>query len=250
MCLEAVLSRFAEQSPVTVMAQVLLDRALEPGWIDGLFEAHRQRQYKRELLFSTAVELMSLVSLGLQPSVHPVVQARKGLSVSLAALYDKINRMEPGLARAQVAGSAERLAPVLKEVRHKQEPFCPGYRVLVVDGRDQSQLHGLDDRRATRGMARIPAALAQRPWRRPASTCLQRRPPSVPHTPSRSQEGRPEKRPVRESAPTCLYRANPRQEGEGPKTLKGMVPATCGRRRTAASSRSHTGCPPPDISRP
>jgi IS4 transposase len=134
MCLDAVLSRFVEQSPVTVMAQVVLDRALEPGWIDGLFEAHRQRQYRRELLFSTAVELMSLVSLGLQPSVHAAVQARKGLSVSLAALYDKINRMEPGLARALVAGSAKRLAPVLKEVRGKQEPFCPGYRVRVLDG--------------------------------------------------------------------------------------------------------------------
>jgi hypothetical protein len=29
-----------------------------------VFEAHRQRQYARELLFSTVVELTTLVSLG------------------------------------------------------------------------------------------------------------------------------------------------------------------------------------------
>jgi len=134
MCLDAVLSRFVEQSPVTVMTQMLVDRALEPSWVDELFERYRQRQYKRELLFSTTVELMSLVALGLQPSVHAAVQARKGLSVSLAALYDKINRTEPGLARGLVVESARRLEAVAKELRQNQTPLCPGYRVLVLDG--------------------------------------------------------------------------------------------------------------------
>jgi hypothetical protein len=35
-----------------------------------VFEAERQRQYSRELLFSTVVELMTLVSLGLRPSLQ------------------------------------------------------------------------------------------------------------------------------------------------------------------------------------
>lgn len=134
MVLDAVLSRFIQQSPVTVMAHAILARALGPEWLDQMFETHRQRQYKRELLFSTAVEFMSVVALGLQRSVHAAVQARKDLPVSLAALYDKINRTEPGLARALVAGSAERLAPMLKEVGRIQAPLCPGYRVLVLDG--------------------------------------------------------------------------------------------------------------------
>jgi IS4 transposase len=116
------------------MAHAVLDRVLEPGWLDQLFETYRQRQYKRELLFSTTVEFMSVVALGLQRSLHAAVQASKDLPVSLAALYDKINRTEPGLARALVAGSAERLAPILKEVGSTEAPLCPGYRVLVLDG--------------------------------------------------------------------------------------------------------------------
>jgi hypothetical protein len=86
MSLDAVLSRFMQQSPVTVMAHAIFDRVLEPGWLDQLFETYRQRQYKRELLFSTAVEYMSVVALGLQRSLHAAVQASKDLPVSLAAL--------------------------------------------------------------------------------------------------------------------------------------------------------------------
>jgi hypothetical protein len=90
MVLNAVLGRFIEQSPITVMAQLALQQALEESWVGELFERHRQRQYTRELLFSTTVDLMSLVALGLRPSVHAAAQAQKELSVSLAALYDKI----------------------------------------------------------------------------------------------------------------------------------------------------------------
>jgi IS4 transposase len=66
--------------------------------------------------------------------VHAAAQARKDLPVSLAALYDKINKTEPSLARALVSGSAERLAPVAKEIRGKVAPLCPGYRIRVLDG--------------------------------------------------------------------------------------------------------------------
>ena len=116
------------------MAQVALERSLEPGWIDTLFEEHRQRQYTRELLFSTTVDLMSVVALGLQPSVHAAAQARKDLPVSLAALYDKINKTEPSLARALVVGSAQRLEPLLTGMGNVQAGLCPGYRIRVVDG--------------------------------------------------------------------------------------------------------------------
>ena len=117
------------------MAHLALQRALDPGWIDALFEEHRQRQYTRELLFSTTVDLMTLVALGLQPSVHAAAQARKAdLPVSLAALYEKINRTEPSLARALVAGSAERLEPLCMELRRGREPLCAGYQIRVVDG--------------------------------------------------------------------------------------------------------------------
>lgn len=134
MVLDAVLSRFIKQSPVTVMAQLAFDRALAPDWIDALFEEHRQRQYTRDLLFSTVVDIMAVVAVGLQPSVHAAAQAREDLPVSLAALYDKINNTEPSLARALVAGSAQRLEPLVKEIRGDQAPLCSGYRIRVLDG--------------------------------------------------------------------------------------------------------------------
>lgn len=82
------------------MAHLALDRALAASWIDEVFQAHRQRQYPRELLFSSVVELMLLVTLGLRPSLHAA--ARKlgeRLPVSLAALYAKVQRTEPAVLR-------------------------------------------------------------------------------------------------------------------------------------------------------
>jgi hypothetical protein len=128
------------------MARTALEHALPADWIDTVFEAERQRQYSRELLFSTVVELMTLVSLGLRPSLHaaarqmgnlPVMhlvgasQAGPSAEVSLASLYDKINHTEPGILRALVQGAAQRLAPVMAEVGIR--PALPGYQVRVLE---------------------------------------------------------------------------------------------------------------------
>ncbi|OUL95711.1 IS4 family transposase [Paraburkholderia hospita] len=94
------------------MARLALQRAIAPQWIDEVFAEHRQRQYPRELLFSTVVELMTLVSL--------------------AALYEKVNRTEPAILRALVQGSAQRLEPVLAAL--PCQPSLPGWRVRVLDG--------------------------------------------------------------------------------------------------------------------
>ncbi|SEI95563.1 hypothetical protein SAMN04244579_02591, partial [Azotobacter beijerinckii] len=53
---DAVLARFEKQAPASVMARLALERAMPAAWIDEVFETHRQRQYPRELLFSTVVE--------------------------------------------------------------------------------------------------------------------------------------------------------------------------------------------------
>ena len=86
--MKEVLARFEAHAPVSVMARVVLERAIEPAWVDEVFEAHRQRQYPREVLFSTVVELVLLVSLGLRPSLHAAARKAENLPVSLAALYE------------------------------------------------------------------------------------------------------------------------------------------------------------------
>jgi IS4 transposase len=134
MVMNAVISRCAEKSPVTVMARLALQRALEPAWVDALFEREGGAQYQRELLFSTTVELMSVVAVGLQPSLHAAAQACPEMPVSVQALYGKIKRTEPDLVRALVAGSARRLGDVLAPMIEDKAPTVPGYRLRIVDG--------------------------------------------------------------------------------------------------------------------
>lgn len=115
------------------MAHLALDQALPASWIDEVFQAHRSRQYSRELLFSSVVELMLLVTLGLRPSLHAAVRKlEQRLPVSLAALYAKVQRTEPAVLRALVQGSAERLVPLGGSLPERQS--LPGWQLRVFDG--------------------------------------------------------------------------------------------------------------------
>ena len=133
MALKTILERFAQRSPVTVMVRRTLEHALSSQWVDEVFEAHREEQYTRELLFSSVVDLMGVVALGLRPSLHAAAQSDPDLSGSLAALYDKVNHTEPQVVRALVQGSAQRRLPVVQPMK-KQEPWAAGYQVRVLDG--------------------------------------------------------------------------------------------------------------------
>ncbi|OLY72640.1 transposase, partial [Pseudomonas sp. ATCC PTA-122608] len=57
---DKVLERFEKLAPASVMTKLVLEQAVDAEWVDKVFDDHRQRQYSRELLFSTVVELMSL----------------------------------------------------------------------------------------------------------------------------------------------------------------------------------------------
>lgn len=115
------------------MTRLALDRALATQWIDEVFEHNRQRQYPRELLFSSVVELMTLVTLGLRPSLHAAARKMADrLPVSLSALYAKVKRTEPALLRALVRGSAQRLSPVVAGL--EVTPSLPGWKLRIIDG--------------------------------------------------------------------------------------------------------------------
>ncbi len=77
---------------------------------------------------------MSVVAMGMRPSLHAAAKACKDLPVSVQAVYDKIKRTEPALVRALVQGSARQLAPVLSPIRQGQSPTARGYRLRIVDG--------------------------------------------------------------------------------------------------------------------
>ena len=52
---KAVIERFERHAPASVMARLALEHALPAQWVDEVFEAHRQRQYPRELMFSSII---------------------------------------------------------------------------------------------------------------------------------------------------------------------------------------------------
>jgi len=135
MLLRGVLEKFEKESPFTVMAHLSLAQALQPEWVNDVFEEHSDGQYTRTLLFSTVVEAMGLVSLGLSPSVHAAAKSLgEKLTVSLTSLYNKINRVHTAVVRALVGGSAERFVPVMEELMPKGHRSVKGLRLRIVDG--------------------------------------------------------------------------------------------------------------------
>lgn len=134
MLMNEVIEHCAKGSPVTVMARLALQHALEPAWLDKLFERKRGKQYERELLFSTAVDLVSLVAVGLRPSLHAAARECQELGVSVQALYDKVKHTEPNLVQALVTESATRLDAVLAPMIQDEPLTVPGYRLRIVDG--------------------------------------------------------------------------------------------------------------------
>jgi IS4 transposase len=135
MVLDQIFERFAEQSPVTVMARAALEHALSPGAIDALFEEVAERQYTRKLLFSTVVDLMSTVVCNVRPAIHAAFQANaETIGVSLRAVYDKIDHTEPGVSAELVRHTARTLSPVISAMGGQRQPWLPGYPVKILDG--------------------------------------------------------------------------------------------------------------------
>src|ERR1700730_7881595 len=75
MILADVFERFVEKTPVSVMARAAMEHALAPDALDALFEEQTDKQYTRELLFSSVVDLMGVVVGKVAPSVHGAYQA-------------------------------------------------------------------------------------------------------------------------------------------------------------------------------
>src|SRR5215510_13096380 len=108
MLLNTIFPPFVKERPICVMARAFLERLLDAPRIDDLFARTAQRQYTRELMFSSLVQLMSEVVLGVHPTVHAAYTANKeAIGVSTTGLYNKLDRVETGVAAALVRDSAE-----------------------------------------------------------------------------------------------------------------------------------------------
>ena len=135
MLLGKIFERFANATPVTVMLRGTLEYALQPQLLDQLFTDTARHQYTHKLLFSTLVDLTSLVVCRIHPSHHAAYQAEPAqVGVSLKALYDKLDHTEPAVAAALVQHVGQRLLPVVQQLKGGLPPRLPGYRVRILDG--------------------------------------------------------------------------------------------------------------------
>ena len=94
-----------------------------------------ERQYTRELLFSQVVALMVGVATRTHTSVHGAYLAAKDrLAVSTTALYNKLNRLEPGISAAMIRETSQDAAQVINAMPGACRELLPGYHVQYLDG--------------------------------------------------------------------------------------------------------------------
>ena len=121
--------------PMSCLLRGLLERCFSAGRLDGLFESNAREQYTRNLLFSTACDLLLLTVLKVHPSVHAAYQSRgEGQGFSVAALYDKLTGVETGVSAAMVRETSLDLARVQDELGVRREAWLPGYEIRILDG--------------------------------------------------------------------------------------------------------------------
>ncbi len=130
-----VFELFSHESPVTVMMRATLENVFAASRLDQWFRDAASRQYEGELLFSTVADLMSLAVTKVRPSVHAAYQHRKErVDVSIKAVYDKLNGIEPQVCRALVTRSADKLGELIAAMKAELPELLPGYRVKILDG--------------------------------------------------------------------------------------------------------------------
>lgn len=141
---DPLFERFAAGTPLTVMTRALLENTLQPQPLDDLFERLAEKQYTRELLFSTVVATMTLVACRLYKSPRAVYTEYKDLfGVTLKCFYEKLQGIELHVMREMVKDHARRCAAVIEEMGGRVPDLLPGYRVKILDG---NALAGTDHR--------------------------------------------------------------------------------------------------------
>jgi Transposase DDE domain len=135
MLLDPIFNRFVQRSPVSVMVRGTLEHALPAEALNALFERTAERQYTHELLFSSLVDLMSLVVCGIQPHIQAAFQDQADrIPVTLKSVYEKLQRVEPGISAELVRFTAQKCGPLIGDLEGTREPWLPGYRIKIVDG--------------------------------------------------------------------------------------------------------------------
>lgn len=142
--MQAMLERFMEKSPITVMARAVFEYAMSAERIDALFHRHAVSQYEGQLLFSTAVDLLGLTVSRSRNSLREAYEIDKeAVGVTIKSLYDKLANTELQVSRALVRDTATQLEPILRSLKAHLPLLLPGYRAKILDGK---HLNGTEHR--------------------------------------------------------------------------------------------------------
>lgn len=133
--LGTVFERFVENSPISVMVRGTLERVLGAEPLNRWYERTANKQYTRDLLFSTVYDLMSQVVFRIKPSVHAAYRDHEAdVGTSVVSVYNKLNGLETHTAAELVRYSARELTPLIEQVGGERQPWLKSYRVKIIDG--------------------------------------------------------------------------------------------------------------------
>jgi hypothetical protein len=113
-----------------------MEHVLDTRQINILFEESAKLQYTRELRFSEIVNLIGSVVVGTHKSVHAAYQKSPvEMGASLAAVYEKLQGIEPQVAAGLVRATAAQMSGVIEAMDGgmRKAPL-PGYRTKILDG--------------------------------------------------------------------------------------------------------------------
>ena len=135
MSLGAVFDKFVDKKPFCVMARAALERMLAASRLDALFQEHAAVQYKRELLFSQLVEVMSRVVTRVDRSVLRAIKALDDvLTVTDEAIYQKLRGVELAVSQALVRDSFREAKAILDKLKVTDPSWARGFQIKILDG--------------------------------------------------------------------------------------------------------------------
>jgi len=132
---DPIFRAFATERPFATVTQMTLRRMLDTDAIDQLFDEHAQDQYHRSLYFSTLTRLVSSVVLGKNASINAGYKKMKEqLGVSITAVYEKLQRVEPSVTEQLVRQSYEQTVAICNDIGCVARNDLPGYSTRILDG--------------------------------------------------------------------------------------------------------------------
>lgn len=135
MILSPIFDQFVNHSPLSVMSRATIERIFSASSLDELFERVADTGYTRELLFSTVVDLMSMVVFRKAPHVQSAYkQLAERIPVTLKSVYEKLQNIEPVVSAELVRHVAGRCHELIGVMGGSRKPLLAGRRVRILDG--------------------------------------------------------------------------------------------------------------------